>query len=145
MLRFYVWPTHNSYCFSFLGINVAHYQRLLFGLIPDSLVSELFWSYLISRWSHVVTWILRTSLLFACSSFFWRLSSSRACCCSFCSHLMYSTEAFRMVPLFQRMSLQKEQMVTMSYFRKPPDVRRISSPIKKKMGRSFKAFPPFVI
>lgn len=55
------------------------------------------------------TWILSRSLLLACSSFFWRLSSSRACCCSFCSHLMYSTEALRMVPLFQRISLPKNR------------------------------------
>lgn len=55
------------------------------------------------------TWILSSSFLLACSSFFWRLSSSRVCCCSFCSHLMYSTEAFRIVPLFQRISLPKNR------------------------------------
>lgn len=54
------------------------------------------------------TWILSSSLLLACSSFFCRVSSSRACCCSFCSHLMYSTEALRMVPLFQRISLPEK-------------------------------------
>lgn len=55
------------------------------------------------------TWIRSRSLLLACSSFFCRLSRSRACCCSFCSHLMYSTEALRIVPLFQRISLPEKR------------------------------------
>lgn len=94
---------------------------------------------------YFITWILSSSLLLACSSFFCRLSSSRACCCSFCSHLMYSTEAFRIVPLFQRMSLQKEGMLKITFHTEPPDVGRISSAIKKKMGKSFKVFPSFMI
>lgn len=59
-------------------------------------------SHLMSQWP---TWIRSNKWRFACSSFLCLHSSSLTLCCSRCSIRMWSTEAFRMVPLFQRMSL----------------------------------------
>lgn len=56
---------------------------------------------------------------------------------------MYSTEAFKMVPLFQRMSLQREEALDNPYADPHlPDIGRMSSTIKKKKNpEKFEASP----